>query len=134
VQTSVGSRCRECAGVTRVPTYNLTPLLLARGLAAAVGTGLVVGAAWAALLGTSGIPFMSFILGLGLGWLIAECISYATNRRQGPPLAAMGALAAVLSYFTRNIALGEPLFIQGDLTGYIIAGVAAVFAFSRLNR
>ena len=135
VQTPVGARCRDCAGVRRIPTYNLSPVMLARGLGAAIGSGLVIGGAWGYLLGgVGGFGFFSFFIGLAIGWAISESISQATNKRMGPPLAAMAVLAAVICYFTRNVILDVPLIPQGDVGGYIAVGVAAFFAASRLNR
>jgi hypothetical protein len=131
----VGARCRDCAGVSRVPTYNISPVLLLRGFGAAVGSGLVIGAAWGYMLGgIGGFGFFSFFIGLAIGWAISEAISVSTNRRMGPPLAAMGVLAAVICYLTRNAVLDFPLLPAGDVGGYIAVGVAAFFAASRLNR
>jgi hypothetical protein len=135
IQTPVGARCRDCAGISRIPTFNLTPLLLARGLGAAVASGVAIGAAWGYLLGgIGGFGFFSFFIGLAIGWAIAESIGVATNRRMGPPLAAKAVLAAAICYFTPNMVLGADLLPQGDVGGYIAVGVAAFFAASRLNR
>ena len=135
VQTPVGARCRDCAGVSRIPTYNISPLMLARGLGAAIASGVAIGAAWGYLLGgIGGFGFFSFFIGLAIGWAIAESIGAATNRRMGPPLAAVAVLGAVICYVTRNIVLDFPLLPQGDIGGYIAVGIAAFFAASRLNR
>lgn len=134
VQSPVGARCRDCAGISRIPTYNLSPAYLARGLAAAVLSGIGIGAVWGYITGGTGFGFFGFIIGMLMGWAFSEAISQATNRRMGPPLAAMGVLAAVIAYFTRNMVLGVDLLPQGDIGGYIAAGVAAFFAWSRLSR
>ncbi|MGE0059164.1 MAG: hypothetical protein AB7P33_02105 [Dehalococcoidia bacterium] len=135
VQTPVGARCRDCAGIRRIPTYNLTPLMMARALGAAVVSGVTIGAAWGYLLsGLGGFGFFSFIVGIGIGWAVAESISVATNRRMGPPLAACAVLAVVLCYFTRNLVLDDVLILRNDIGGYIAIGVAAFYAVSRLNR
>lgn len=134
VQTPVGARCRDCAGVKRIPTYNLSPTYLLRGLAAAVGSGALIGYVWGYFLGISGFGFFGFFIGLAMGWAFSEAIGLATNRRMGAPLAMMGVLAAVIAYLVRNMVLGVELIPQGDIGGYIAAGVAAYFAYTRLNR
>ncbi len=135
VQTPVGARCRDCAGVRRIPTYNLSPLMLARGAVAAYGSAIALGFVWSYILGRSGgFGFFSFFVGLAIGWAISEAISLATNRRLGWPLAMMAVFAAAVCFFTRNIFLGIDLFPQGEFGGYIAAAAAAFFAYQRLNR
>jgi hypothetical protein len=135
VQTPVGARCRDCAGIRRIPTYNISPLIMARALGAALVSGGVIGAAWGYLLGgLGGFGFFSFFIGLGIGWAIAESIGLATNRRMGPPLAACAVLAAVVCYFARNLVLEDVLILRNDIGGYIAIGIAAFYAASRLNR
>lgn len=135
VQTPVGARCRDCAGVTRLGSLGLTPVFLARGLGAAIAVGLAIGAAWGFILGGIGFAgFFSFFVGMGIGWLVAEAISYSVKKRTAPVLSGFGVLAVLIAYFTRNIVLGVDLLPQGDLGGYIAAGVAMIYAARQLNR
>jgi len=39
VMTPVGARCRDCAQLRRIPTYEIKPTFLVRGVAAAAATG-----------------------------------------------------------------------------------------------
>jgi hypothetical protein len=134
VQTPVGARCRECAGVKRIAT-SATPVLLARGLGAAAATGAALGAAWGYLLeGFGGISFLGFIIGIGIGWVLSEAIGAATKKRVDPILASMGILGAIVCYFARNVVIEADLLPRGDLNGYIITLVAAFVAYTRLNR
>jgi hypothetical protein len=112
-----------------------SPVLLLRGLGAAVVTGAVIGAAWGYLLeGVGGFSFFGFFVGLGIGWALSEAIGQATKKRVDPIIAAMGILGAVVCYFVRNIVIEADLVPRGDLGGYIVTIVAAFFAYTRLNR
>jgi hypothetical protein len=134
VQTPVGSRCPDCANVRRLPTIDVSPVFLIRGIAAAIASGLAVGAFWGYISkGTGFAGFFILFIGIGIGWAVGESISAATNRKRSPTLQACAVAGVVLAYFTRNIVLGVPLLPAGDLWGYIAAGVAAVYATSRLK-
>src|SRR5438105_12116167 len=80
VQTPVGARCPNCANVRRLPTVDVAPVFLARGLGAAMLSGLVVGAIWGYLIGaTTGFAgFFMIFIAMGIGWAIGESISVAT--------------------------------------------------------
>ena len=80
VQTPVGARCPDCANLSRLPTFNVTPEYFARGMAAAVVSGAIIGVIWALLVGGYGLGiFFAIGLGLGVGWAVSEPISWATN-------------------------------------------------------
>lgn len=136
VQTPVGARCRDCAGVTRLPTYNVGPAILLKGLGAGLVAGAATGAAWGYLLpgGRFSIGFFSLIIGVAIGYAISEAIAAVTNRRIAPPLGLIGILAAIVAYSARNAVIGLPLLPQNDIGGYIVVAVAAFFAWTRLAR
>jgi hypothetical protein len=135
VQTPVGSRCPDCANVRRLPTIDVSPVFLMRGIAAALVSGAAVGAAWGYVLsGTRGFGgFFVIIIGIAIGWAIGESISVATNRKRSPTLQACAVAGCILAYLVRNVVLGVPLLPAGDLWGYVAAGAAAVYATSRLR-
>lgn len=117
-----------------LPVFDVTPLYIARGIAAAWLTGAVAGAAWGFLLGGRGFfGFLLIFVGMGIGYVIAEGISFATNRKRGVELQLCAVMGAVVAYFARNAVVGLPLLIQGDLWGFIAAGVAAYYAWRRLG-
>jgi hypothetical protein len=137
VQTPVGARCRECANVSRLPTFNVTPVFFARGMVAAGVSGAVVGAIWAAVTGgAGGIGIFSIIIGLGVGWAVSEAVSRATNYKRGLGLQFCAVLGVAMAYLVmENLTPGGihfrgPLILQGNL---IAALVGAAFAFSRLK-
>jgi hypothetical protein len=136
VQTPVGARCPDCANVRRLPTVDLSPVYLLRGLGAALLSGTVVGGAWGYLSGgrNNFVGFFLIFIAIGIGWAISEAIGAATNRKRGPALQAMAVAAVVIAYFVRNIVGYDALLVRGDIWGVIAAGIAAVYAWSRLSR
>src|SRR5688572_5881248 len=90
VQTPVGARCRDCAGLRRLPTFHASKTLLVRAFLAAGVTG-AVGALVIDLLRGFG-----FVLTIVLGLLLAEAVSWAANRRRGPYFAWCAAGGAVI--------------------------------------
>jgi hypothetical protein len=130
VQTPVGARCRECANVSRLPTFNVTPAYFARGMTAAIVSGAVVGALWALVTEGARFGFFIFFIGLGIGWAISEAVSLATNRKRGLGLQVCAVLGVGLAYL-----LYEYLSPGTGFRGFslLAAGVGAVFAASRLK-
>jgi len=137
VHTPVGARCRECANVRRIPTYNTAPAALARAAAAALFGGLAVGFAWG-LFNIVTYFFFGVLAGLAIGYGIGEIISLATNRRAGPPLQALAVGGVLLAYVVRVgvlFAFGDWVFrdLRLDLSGLIALGLAGFIAAGRLR-
>jgi hypothetical protein len=100
VNTPVGARCRECANVRRVPTYNTPAATLAMGTIAALVAGVILGVFWWFFLAFS-FGFFSLLIGAGIGWAVAQSVLWATNRRAGPPLQAIAAAGVGVAYLVR---------------------------------
>lgn len=137
VHTPVGARCRECAQVRRIPTYNMSSTTFARAAGAAIAGGVVIGGTWAFFNVISYI-FYGVIAGLAIGYLIGELVSLATNRKAGPPLQAIAVGGVVLAYVVRTgLLLGVGSWglgdLRADLFGLIVAGLAGFIAAGRLR-
>jgi hypothetical protein len=132
VHTDVGARCRSCANVRRVPTYDVPALFLVRGIAAAAISGAVLGVAWHILLPFNTGFFFGFLVALGLGYAVGEAVSRATNRKRGPTLQGIAAAGVVASYLVRNALFGE-LIPTNDLFGYVVVAVGIMVAIGRLR-
>ena len=135
VQTPVGARCPDCANVRRLPTVDVSPIYLARGIAAAAVSGAVVGVAWGwAISGTRGIAgiFLIFIAMI-IGYAIAEAIAAATNRKRSVTLQACAVGGVALAYIVHNLVLGVSPLPAGDVWGYLATGFAAFVAVQRLQ-
>jgi len=131
VMTDVGGRCPTCAPARKLPQFEIGPLYVLRGAAAALVAGALLGGIWGALL--SSIGFLSIFLGIAIGYGVAEPVSWATNRKSGPPLQVAGAAGVILAYVVRNIVAGNVLIPGDDLYGYIVVVVAFVVAINHLR-
>ncbi|MEE8518285.1 MAG: hypothetical protein V3S98_04080 [Dehalococcoidia bacterium] len=132
-QHPVGIRCKECAKLNRLPTYQVSASYAARGIGAAIGMGI---------LGSVGLyvvfsilpaaGFFFFIIMGGLGYAIAAGVAAAVNYRRGRPYQYM-ALGGVL-LATAPLALSS-LFVVGigALLNLVGVGIAGVIAWNRLR-
>ena len=107
VQTPVGFRCPDCGKARRVPTYDVTPLFLTRGIAAglaiSVALGVALGLLVRLLIEVPEVPLLRFLplVGVvGIGYLIGEGISLAVNRKMGRSLKFVAAGSMLVSYLT----------------------------------
>jgi hypothetical protein len=132
VQTDVGARCRSCANVRRVPTYDVPVLFLARGIAAAAVSGVVLGVAWHILLPFNTGFLFGFLVALGLGYAVGEAVSLAANRKRGPTLQGIAAAGVVVAYLVRNALFGD-LIPANDVFGYVVVAVGIMVAIGRLR-
>ncbi len=135
VHTPVGARCRDCAQVRRLPTYQIPTLHVLRGSGAAAATGAATGAAWALLLpyrlGVYG--FFILFLALGIGYAVGEAVSWATNRKRGAVLQGVAASGVVVAYLVHNLIEGVGVIPVNDLYGYVLVAVAIIVAIGRLR-
>lgn len=136
VQTPVGMRCRECAQVRRIPTYNVGGATMLRAAGGAVTAGIVIGVAWA-FFNIVTYFFYGVLAGIGIGYVIGEIVSLATNRRSGPPLQAMAVASVVLAYIVRVLVLlatdWNMADVRSDGFGIVVVLLAAFIAAGRLR-
>ncbi len=135
VYTPVGARCRECAHLRRIPTYDVAARYLLRGIAAAIGGGILGGILWYLLLPrrVSGVAYFALFFAIGLGYAIGETVSWASNRKRGAMLQGTAACGIVIAYLLRNVLQGSGLLAANDLFGYVTVGLAIVVAIGRLR-
>lgn len=143
VQTPVGARCKDCAGLRRLPTFQISPANLAK----TIGSALVLAAVAQVLVAM--VRGFGFMLTLLAGYAIAEGVSAVNNRRRGPAIAWATAISIVIGFhlgqgviaFIALAALPMALRIQASLgallsfniMGLLIASVAAAIAYYRLR-
>ena len=132
VMTDVGARCPACAPARKLPQFEIGPVYMLRGLGAAVAAGAAVGALWGALV-PDAFGFFIIFIGIGLGYAIAEPVSWATNHKAGPPLQAVAAAGVILAYGVRSVIAFDTFFPSDDLFGYVALVVAVVVAVNRLR-
>jgi hypothetical protein len=137
VHTPVGARCRECAQVRRIPTYNMSSTTFLRAGGAAVGAGIAIGGAWA-FFNVISYVFFGVIAGLAIGYAIGEMVSLGTNRKAGPPLQVIAVGGVVVAYLVRTgLLLGVGSWglrdLRADLAGLIVTVLAGFIAAGRLR-
>jgi hypothetical protein len=130
VQTPVGARCRDCANVRTLPTFDVTPAYFARAQSAALVSGVLCGAIWAYLLPNFWGFFFILIIGGALGWAVSESISLATNRKRGLGLQISAVMGVALAFLVKEF-LGPGNFVSS--LDIVTAGLGAIFAASRLK-
>ncbi len=132
VQAPVGIRCQEHGQPAKLPTYDVSAGYIVRGVAAGVGIGLLGGL----ILGIVGaftnlffIPYVFTLAMVGLGYLVGEGISRATNKKRGQPL-VIAAVVGVLAAFAIVTAFSG---LQLNLFDLIALGIAIFLAIQRVR-
>lgn len=133
VHSPVGMRCRDCARVNVVPTYDVPMPYMLRGIGAGVGMALALGVAFyfvapvifrlvfldIGILNTI-LPFFYVAVMAAIGFVIGEAVSLSTNRKRGLKLKLISAASVFVGSFA--ITLGFPSAAYG-LT-YLFIGLA----------
>jgi hypothetical protein len=132
VMTDVGARCPVCAPARKLPQFEISPLFALRGLAAALAAGAASGALWG-YLAPGGWGFFTIFIGIGIGYAVAEPVSWATNRKSGPVLQAAAVAGVVLAYFVRTAVAGFGLLPDGDFFALMALAIAGLIAVNRLR-
>ncbi len=99
VQTPVGARCPACAGLSRVPTYQVSGKYYLKAIGAAIGLAFACGVIWG--LVRTFVPFfyLGWLIGPAAGFVIGEGITLSVNRKAGLKLALIGGAAVLCAYF-----------------------------------
>ena len=135
VQTPVGARCRDCAKLHKLPTFNVSPKFYLRAISTALGMAIVCGVTWwvvgsILLRYLYYIPFVfNLIMAVVIGYAIGEVISRSVNRKRGTGLAVVAGTAMVLCYLVNILAPGG-VFSALDL---VAVAVGVFFAVNRLR-
>ena len=137
VHAAVGIRCPDCGRPQRLPSHTVSPGQIALSLTVAVATGVAGGAVTAVaavIFAYSGIPF-GFLAPLaafaGLGLLVGELTSLASNRKQGAQMkmvALLGVLAALVVEITLEPALLRALAPDFGGGSVLISGIYGIGA------
>lgn len=133
VSTPVGARCRNCAQVRRLPTFQLSPLILTRGVVAGLVAGALGGVVWGLLSVIIFLGFFAFFIAMGIGYVIGEAVSWATNRKRGPQLVGIVVAAVILAFVVRNFITFQLPLVGNDLWGMIAVVLAAMVAIGRVR-
>lgn len=132
VQTPVGARCRDCAGLYKLPTYSVSAKYYLRAAGVGLGAALVTGLIWGTI--EASLPFitsllliiLNFLLAAGVGYVIGESVSLSVNRKRGTGLAVVAGLAVVISYLVSIVVPWGVGFLLLDLLALAVGIFLAV--------
>ncbi len=119
VQTPVGARCRACAGLRRLPMFDVRPPDLVRGFLSGVAASAAGGLVLMFVSAMPGVGFFGFILMALLGYGVGEAASAAARRRHGRSLGWATVLAVPL-----GLVLGRAAFFM------LVSGAPAALAIT----
>jgi len=135
VQHPVGIRCPECGHSRPIPTFDVTPAIYARAIAAAVAiggigaTGLVLVSILLAPLGITGY-YLRWLALIGLGYLMGRGIEAAVNKKRGRPLQWVAGIAMVGVFLVVSPIVGLAI---NSFFGLIALGFAVYTAVHQLR-
>lgn len=119
---AVGQLCPECRKGRRAVNYQISPLTLLKGGAAAL-TVSVVTAFFLGLVG--GFWFLLFFIGPAVGELIVRSVDWATRSKRGRPMQITVALSMILgSAIIFFLGYGNPI----TLGIFLLIGVSTAVA------
>ena len=134
VQANVGIQCKECGKAVRMPTFDVTPSYYAKaagvGLAGAVGGGILWGV-FGVMFG--GVPFLPFLIAMGIGYGVGELISLAVNRKRGTGLARIAGGSVVLAFLISGLILPFSFVGIGFLFRLAGVGIGVYMAVQRVR-
>jgi hypothetical protein len=126
IQTPVGARCRSCAKLSRVPTYQIPRIFYLRASGSGIGAALVTGILWGLLQNYLPFSFLNLLLAGAAGYGIGEAISLSVNRKSGIGLAVIGSLSFLLSYYISSFTIFWGSFHPLDLLAIAIGIIVVV--------
>jgi hypothetical protein len=130
VQTPVGSRCRECARLYKLPTYRVSAMHYLRAAGAALVAAVILGLAWGFINRFVPFIYINLLIAAGIGFAIGEVTGRAVNRKKGAGLAVIGGFGVAICYtvniFTFGYMPGPGLDLIVDIAGLAIGIYTAV--------
>lgn len=134
IPTPVGSRCRECAQLRRLPQYQVSVGLTASAIAAGVGVSAL---GWYIL---TFIPFFRFFAAVFVGIAIGDVMSRVAKGRSNVLLQGGAVLSVVIGWIAaeavRSGASVSAIFGGSSRAGVYVALpllLASYFAYTRLR-
>ena len=129
VHAPVGVRCPDCGRTRPMPTFDVSPMFMARGLAAGLVVGAVGGVLVSVVVRYFYFPYILAVLIVGLGFLVGETVSLTTNRKRGTKLKLMAGVSMLLGYSLITYLTGGLTFNTINLLAGGIAFYIAIIKF-----
>jgi len=133
VQTPVGTRCRDCAKLYKLPTYRVSTSYYLRAIGTALGMAVACGLVWGVINGLVPFFYLNLILAAGVGYAIGEVVGLSVNRKSSRGLATIAGFAVAISYLINIFSFGGlpfgPFRIIFDLVALGVGIYVAVKRF-----
>jgi len=134
VPTPVGARCRDCAGLDKLPTFHVSTRYYLIAAGTALGMAIAGGAVWGLIEWLVPVFSLSLLLAPAAGYAIGEVTSLAVNRKRGTGLAVVVGIAAAVSYgVTLFFPSGLPIGIFSIIYHIIAVALGIFVAVTRLR-
>jgi hypothetical protein len=133
IQTPVGSRCRDCAQLRKLPMFQVGAIDYLRAVGGGLAAGLAGGLIVIFLQGQFRVfGMLSVMLLAALGYGIGTAVAKSTRRKQGTGLGVIAALAVPI-----GLALGRAALLVtvtgADAVPALLVGFAALLGGSLWN-
>ena len=130
VHSYVGVRCPDCAGLRKLPTFDVSYRDIVKASGVGVGIGVVLGLLFSFFsFVLFRIPFLPWFALIGIGYAVGEGISLSVNRKRGRVLGVIAAFAVMISFGT--IVLFS--YVGQDLFGLMALAFAVYIAVKRVR-
>ncbi len=130
VQTPVGARCPECAGLYKLPTFRVSTQYYLRAIGTGLGMAIGCGIVWGVVMGLVSFFYLNFLLACGVSYAIGEVISLSVNRKRGTGLAVIAGTAVVISYLVN---IFSPWGLHFGLLDLLALALGIFIAVTRLR-
>jgi len=114
-----------------MPTYDVGPTYYARAIGVAAGVAIGGGALWGAIdLVLGMIPYLSWLINVGIGYTAGELISLSVNRKRATGLASIAGATVVVAFFISS----SISYVASFPWGLAIIFISVVLAVQRVRR
>lgn len=128
IESPVGLRCRECAQLRRIPTYEVSPANYLQAAGTALGLGLVLGVGWFYLHSVRFLGgYLSFFIALGVGYVMGELVSLSVNRKGGRGLQIVAAGGVFVSYLVSRMPIETMVRVPSEIASLAAFGLSRFF-------
>ena len=136
VQAPVGIRCRECAAVQKLPTFDVQPSFYLRAVLVGGTVSVLTGLTWGFIVQVAPYPYLAGLLSLLVGYAVGESISVSTNRKRGNGLMVLAGCyvgVSLCAAWLVNDDMFRLVLTGGSFIPLLLLGLAGYIAVYRLR-